>query len=395
MEIRIDEEFKMLLPNLAAEEKAALEKSILSEGCREPLVIWDGMLIDGHNRYEICQRNEIKFNVVARRFDDKHAAMDWIDQNQLGRRNLSPDAFRLALGRRYNRTKKTKAEAGAKGGASKGQIDPCLPTAERLGKEHAVSEKTVKRAGKFAEEVESNEKYQQAIRVNVPIKKVKKEIKVAQDRQDLEEWQGRVTRQAWNKVSSVCDIQTRSCHELFKSGIKPDVVITDPPYPKEFLSMFSELAEACKDVPVVAVMSGQSYIPEVMERLCEHLKYRWTMAYMTPGGQAVQQWTAKVNTSWKPVFLFGESIEWFGDVAVSKPNDNDKRFHDWGQSESGMTDLINRLTKPGQLICDPFLGGGTTAVASIAMGRRFVGCDIDQTSVDKTKKRLEGMLCDM
>jgi len=135
-------------------------------------------------------------------------------------------------------------------------------------------------------------------------------------------------------------------------------------------------------------MSGQTYLPEVMRRLCEHLHYRWTLAYLTPGGQAVQQWKAKVNTAWKPVLLFGEAVEWFGDVAVSKPNDNDKRFHDWGQSESGMADLVERLSKPGQLVCDPFLGGGTTAVVALALGRRFVGCDISSRNVEKAKARV-------
>jgi len=188
------------------------------------------------------------------------------------------------------------------------------------------------------------------------------------------------------------DIRVCSCKELFTSGIKPDVVLTDPPYSKEFLEVFSELAEACKDVPLVAVMSGQSYLPEVMERLCKHLKYRWMISYLTPGGQAVQQWPVKVNTFWKPVILFGEAIEWFGDVAQSKANDNDKRFHYWGQSESGMADLINRLTKPGQLICDPFLGGGATAITSLSLGRRFVGCDIDEKSVKITTHRLKGMV---
>ena len=86
--------------------------------------------------------------------------------------------------------------------------------------------------------------------------------------------------------------------------------------------------------------------------------------------------------------MFGEAAEWFGDVAISKPNDNDKRFHGWGQSESGMADLVERLTKPGQLICDPFLGGGTTAVVSLALGRRFVGCDIKAAHVEQAKSRV-------
>jgi hypothetical protein len=159
--------------------------------------------------------------------------------------------------------------------------------------------------------------------------------------------------------------------------------------------VFSELAESCKNarVPLVAVMSGQAHLPEVLRRLCEHLSYRWTLAYLTPGGQAVQCFPSKVNTFWKPVFLFGESAEWIGDVAESKVNDNNKRFHGWGQSESGMADLVERLTKPGQLVCDPFLGGGTTGVVSLALGRRFVGCDIDAEIVGKARQRIEVAIC--
>jgi site-specific DNA-methyltransferase (adenine-specific) len=78
-----------------------------------------------------------------------------------------------------------------------------------------------------------------------------------------------------------------------------------------------------------------------------------------------------------------------GDVCKSAVNDNDKRFHSWGQSETGMADLVERLTKPGQLVCDPFLGGGTTAFVSLSLGRRFTGCDIDVESIDKTRQRIE------
>lgn len=189
-------------------------------------------------------------------------------------------------------------------------------------------------------------------------------------------------------INSICDIRHCSCLELFKSGIKPDAVITDPPYEKKYLGVYEELSKAAKDVPLVAVMCGQSYLQEVINRLCAFLDYRWTLAYLTPGGQSVQQWEAKVNTFWKPVLLFGKSTEWIGDVCKSNPNDNDKRFHEWGQSESGMADLVSRLTKPGQLVCDPFLGAGTTAIVSILLGRKFVGCDIYSGSVNISKRRV-------
>jgi len=223
------------------------------------------------------------------------------------------------------------------------------------------------------------------------LRKVEKEIRADENQSALTDAQKAVDIAIRTKIDSVCDLRVASCRDIFASGIKPDAVITDPPYPREFLHVFTELAESCAfaGVPLVAVMCGQSYLPEVMALLGAHLRYRWVLAYLTPGGQAVQQWQAKANTTWKPILLFGDAIEWFGDVAASKVNDNDKRFHSWGQSESGMTDVIGRLTKPGQIVCDPFLGGGTTAVASLALGRRFVGCDIDAECVEKTRLRVE------
>jgi hypothetical protein len=83
--------------------------------------------------------------------------------------------------------------------------------------------------------------------------------------------------------------------ELFASGIRPDCVITDPPYAREYVDLYGELAKACKDVPLVAVMCGQSYWPEILARMTPHLKYRWILAYLMPGGQSAQQWPGKIN----------------------------------------------------------------------------------------------------
>jgi 16S rRNA G966 N2-methylase RsmD len=175
-----------------------------------------------------------------------------------------------------------------------------------------------------------------------------------------------------------------------------DAIITDPPYPQEYIPLLSDLSEHAarilKPGGICAVMIGQSYLPEVYQRLTEHLHYHWTVAYMTPGGQAVQLWDRKVNTFWKPVLILtnGEREEgrWFGDVSRSDVNDNDKRHHHWGQSESGTADLVERLTSPGELICDPFLGGGTTAAVALRLARRFVGCEIEPEMIATSRRRI-------
>jgi len=96
MEIIIDSEFKALIPPLAADELRQLEENILRDGCRDPLVLWDGILIDGHNRHEICTRHGLPFQTVEIQFESRAHARIWIRHNQAGRRNLST-AWRLDL----------------------------------------------------------------------------------------------------------------------------------------------------------------------------------------------------------------------------------------------------------------------------------------------------------
>lgn len=86
--ITVDPEFKAIIPPLSSDEFSALETAIVTEGCRDSLVIWNGILIDGHNRYEICQRYGIKFKTTEMKFDSRQDALIWIIKNQFGRRNL-------------------------------------------------------------------------------------------------------------------------------------------------------------------------------------------------------------------------------------------------------------------------------------------------------------------
>jgi hypothetical protein len=151
--LKIDPEFKALIPPLSKEEYSLLESNILRDGCRDPLTVWGETLLDGHNRHEICTKHGLPFSTFEIQLPDREAAMDWMDANQLGRRNLTREAHDLLLGRRYNRTK--KAHGGQLPTQGIDQNDPSLSTAAKLAVEHGVSEATVKRAGQFAEAVEA------------------------------------------------------------------------------------------------------------------------------------------------------------------------------------------------------------------------------------------------
>lgn len=96
MELQINQAFKDLIPPLSTEEYKQLEVNLLIEGCRDALVVWGDTLIDGHNRYEICTKNDISFNTVEVDFENDDEAKVWIIDNQNGRRNLT-DGWKYEL----------------------------------------------------------------------------------------------------------------------------------------------------------------------------------------------------------------------------------------------------------------------------------------------------------
>lgn len=155
--ITIDREFKNLIPAIGDEERQQLEANIVEfGGARDPLVVWrEGdrdILIDGHNRHEICTRLGLDYRVEPMEFASRDEAADWIDRNQLGRRNLSRQDYKLLLGRRYNRAKNKRGAPEGNENAAENNVEKVTTlntTAKKLAKEHGVTEKTVRNAGKF------------------------------------------------------------------------------------------------------------------------------------------------------------------------------------------------------------------------------------------------------
>jgi hypothetical protein len=180
-----------------------------------------------------------------------------------------------------------------------------------------------------------------------------------------------------------------------------DVILTDVPYGEEAPDAFARLATVTphllKPGGSLVVMCGQYHfidlVPTLAKALKPHgIKYYWLLSYLTPGAHATRVWTREVNTFWKPVLWFVrkpyEGGRWLGDVAKSPMHGDDKRYHPWGQSEVGMADLLERIGQVGDTVCDPFMGAGTTGVAAIRQGRKFIGIDVDAESFANAELRL-------
>lgn len=156
----VDDEFKSLIPPLQAEERLRLVQSLLDEGCRDALIVWkeQKILVDGHNRYEICREHGIPYKVTERTFTGRDHVKQWIITNQIARRNISKNWRDYLIGLEYRSLKqqgaRTDLTSPQNGEKSK------TTTAQKVAASHDVSKTTVERAAKFSTAVDQvAEKY--------------------------------------------------------------------------------------------------------------------------------------------------------------------------------------------------------------------------------------------
>ena len=160
-ELRIDPEFRDKIPPLTDDEFKRLEENILSDGeVYEPICVWNGVIVDGHNRYKIVQSHpEIPFKTKSMEFDDKWEAFEWMYRKQLGRRNLTEAQKDYMVGKMYEARKKSVGKhTGNQYTEMESGQNVHIPdrqeikdgTAGRIGKEFGMTSRTVRRNEKFA-----------------------------------------------------------------------------------------------------------------------------------------------------------------------------------------------------------------------------------------------------
>ena len=161
--IIIDEEFRSLLPALDDETYKSLEADLIQNGCRDALVVWNGVLIDGYNRYEICTEHNIGFVTIDKEFASREEVLIWIISNQVSRRNLTPIQLSYFRGLHYRAQKKITAnERGKNQYSGAGEVEsqnatqPKNPsTARFLAGQYKVSRDTILRDSKVAEAIDA------------------------------------------------------------------------------------------------------------------------------------------------------------------------------------------------------------------------------------------------
>jgi 16S rRNA G966 N2-methylase RsmD len=429
-------ELANLFPMMTAGEHAELLKDMRDNGYDQtaPIVIYEGKILDGRNRWKAAQ--ELGIKPVTVQYDGKDP-LGFVIRHNLTRRHLNESQRAVVAGRlanmRHGGDRKNQVanlpldnqrytcpycnqDYYGKGGHICKQV-PVYISQSQAAEMLNVSDRTIRtvkaverQAPELIQEIEKGNlnahQAQQIAKLPEPQRAVVLPRVVSGKSVSTAVREAKKEEEEERTAAIVVPANTTERYKIYHCGVAElmnhvapnsiDWIITDPPYPREFLETYAELAKfakyALKDGGSLLAMAGQSYLPDIYAMLGAELTYHWTLAYTTAGGQSPQIWPRKVNTFWKPVLWYTKGAyqgDWIGDVAKSNVNDNDKNYHHWGQSESGFYNLCEKFVKRGDTVCDPFLGGGTTAVIALELGTFFVGCDINQSEVDKTLRRIQ------
>jgi site-specific DNA-methyltransferase (adenine-specific) len=405
----IETPYHDLLPSLSAEEYDMLLADIGANGQMVPIVV-DGptnTLIDGHHRLRVCQELGIvpKVEVV----EDGYPLLLAIKLN-VNRRNLSPDQFSV-----IRQIIKTQALQMVADGMTQAEV--------------AAAAGVTQRAVGFWLEDETNRSTSNGFKPDNRVKVPAKTRPIVLARSDAGETNTaiaadlKVTPQAISKIIAAerakqAEAEARQVqadtiqpdaegdgwkmlHGDFRERLADvpdgsvDLIVTDPPYPAEFLPLWSDLAQVAarilKPSGVLAAMSGKIHLYQVMRSLGEHLQYGWMYAQPLPGSHT-RVLARHVLQAWKPWLAYSNGpwpsgqIDWHKDLLddVSRH----KARYRWEQDPDGCRLMIETLTQPDAIILDPFAGTGAFGVATLDLGRNFIGVELDADRYQSIVERL-------
>lgn len=410
-DIIIDAEFAALIPPLTADELEQLEANISAHGgSRDPLVVWSKAgnltLVDGHNRYKICTRLDLPFEIEEMRFDDRNAAMLWIIDNQKGRRNLADFAktememrkqkiyalMTLPAHRPKNDDAKTTQKLGELPNRHDREQDARIGAAVGVSREQVAKVRRIHDAAE-AGMVDGNTLTKLrtgAVSINhvdKTVKKQKAEVKAAERKKEA-------------AAAGVIDGDTvrlgdfRTILPTIPGGCV-DLIFTDPPYDKETVPLYEDMAREAARVlrPGGSLICylGQYATADVCDLVSKHLQFYWTLCCYHEGPGQVMAMRG-IRAKWKPMLWFVNGAGRFDtasiveDLVVSK---KEKTAHPWQQSVVEARYYIEKLTPPGGIVVDPFCGGGTTALAAKQAGRKWITCELDPEYAAIATKRIK------
>jgi len=403
-----------LFPLMQGADFEALKQDISEHGQLEP--IWlhsDGSIIDGRNRHRACI--ELGIDPHFRTWAGDGSLVSFVVSLNLHRRHLTPTQWAtvgvdaLPLYEEEARQRQIAAgAAGAEFGVLGGRGNT-KPLGENFPQGVFVSERAPRARATAAQIVGVNPRYIQdgkRIKEQAPdvFDKMRTgEVTISEAKRELRKREAEAKRQevlakydqvdVWSGSLNVNTIEQTSIYDLDLPPESVDMIFTDPPYHDKHIDLYGRLAEvaasALKPGCYLLVYAGKMFIPQVIACLSGHLEYVSIFAVFQPFSQA-RIMKHNIFENWRPILAFkkpGHSPvkEWAQDVVRGT---RDKSHHDWQQDSEAPLQYIAAYTKPGDIVLDPFVGGGTTPWACKQLGRYFVAFDVDDEAIKLSQERV-------
>ena len=246
-ELTIDKGFRNLIRPLFKQEYLQLEANILAYGCNTPITTWNGVIIDGHNRYEICRKHGIPFEVEEMTFEYREEAIAWICANQLGRRNLTEESRKFLIGMQYEAEKTVNEKKNPSGFNQYSHPDAGLPyeefdpngnvfvtnsrskTANKIAKENHISHGTVEKYALYSKALEKIEKKEPALLPKILSGRYKISHQGVLELADMDEAEiKKINRRLEQSAHPFAKYQTTR-NEIKRSTESPDTKPATPP----------------------------------------------------------------------------------------------------------------------------------------------------------------------
>lgn len=414
--IIIDEEFKSLIPPLAEDEYTQLEENILREGIREPLVVWDHILIDGHNRYAIAKKHDLQCSVVAYSFASRNDVIIWMAKNQFGRRNISHyDRAKLAL--RLEHIFKEMAVENQKSALKQNQTVgqnsaqrttgdyEQSKTKERLAKIADVSHDTITKVKKIESngDAELKKKLQAG---DMSINEAYNQIKKKEVLKRLTENNSKKSMDALNELPQ---LYFEDCRERLKAieNSSIDLIFTDPPYSTHIKDMDSFLSSWLPTLLDKLKPTGRAFIctgpyPEEQFIYLKYLLSDGRFDVLTPLIWVYKNRIGPTSKDYKNNYqvihhIVGNDAPEINcevlleKLTVQEFNAPDGRhgnyYHAWQKPDDLADRLILQTTQSKQVVFDPFAGTGTFLLSASRLGRYAYGCENKEEMITIARNR--------
>jgi DNA methylase len=390
--LQIEPAFQQLITPLTNEELAQLEANILAEGCRDPLVVWDGTIIDGHHRHTICMKHSIPFQTVERHFASYDEAKIWIIHNQFGRRNLSAYT-RGVLALQLKDMLAAQARARILNGKAPDPSENFRQgkTSEQLAEVAGVSDRTIEKIA-FIEQYADADIKAQLHAGDTSIHKAYTELKREQQQQRLDK-RARHDAQARANPNKPT-IWQASWETWLPQQPTCDLLLTDPPYATD-IEDIDTFAKAWLPIALAKVKpTGRAYVcigpyPRELRAYlsADHVGLTLEQILVWEYRNAIGPKPARTyKQNWQAIFYFcgpdapaldcPELVEQFSVQDINAPDGRlGDRYHTWQKPDLLAERLIRHSTHAGQLVLDPFAGTGSFVLASTRLGREARGCD--------------------